>query len=189
VLQLLKRPQTSKSTWIVYGLGNPGSKYARNRHNVGQALVRELASEHEVKLDKHRSGLEIGRIKRPAGDLLLAVSRGFMNLSGESLPSLLKLEGGVPAKLIVLHDELDLPLGTVRSKLGGGHAGHNGLRDIINRIGPDFHRIRIGIGRPPEPMSAADFVLANFTADESVSVAEAKLQAVTMVRELTDSSS
>lgn len=189
MLQLLKRPQSRKPTWIVYGLGNPGAKYERNRHNIGQSLTRELAAGYEAKFDRHRSGLEVARVKRHQGDLLLAVSRGFMNLSGESLPSILKLERCLPANVIVIHDELDLPLGTVRTKLGGGHAGHNGLRDIINRIGPDFHRIRIGIGRPPEPLSAADFVLANFTAAESTPLSAAKQQAIARLNDLTESDS
>jgi len=189
VLQLLKRQQNSKSAWIIYGLGNPGSKYERNRHNIGQSLARELAAEQQATFERHRSGLEIARVKRAHGDLLLAVSRGYMNLSGESLPSLLKLERCLPARLIVVHDELDLPLGTVRSKLGGGHAGHNGLRDIINRIGPDFHRVRIGIGRPPEPLSAADFVLANFMAVELDATRDAKLRASVIIKGLTDANS
>jgi PTH1 family peptidyl-tRNA hydrolase len=189
VLKLLKRQRANAPSWIIFGLGNPGPKYERNRHNVGQSLVRELAADEGAKFDRHRSGLEIARLKTAQGWVLLALSRGFMNLSGESLPSLLKLEGCSTANLIVVHDELDLPLGAVRGKLGGGHAGHNGLRDIISRIGADFHRIRIGIGRPPASFPVADFVLANFTGAELEAIRQAKQQATSLIWELTQTNS
>jgi PTH1 family peptidyl-tRNA hydrolase len=150
---------------LVVGLGNPGKKYENNRHNIGFMAVDQL----------HRSagdGPSFSDFKEKfsgvfakSDDLALLKPMTFMNLSGDSLQpaaAFLKVE---PANIIVLHDEIDLPFGDVRIKLGGGHAGHNGLRSIILRLGtPDFVRVRIGVGRPPPDFKGdvADFVLQGF---------------------------
>ena len=156
--------------FLIVGLGNPGKKYAKNRHNVGFMLVEHLARSNGFpELKEKFSGVwakgEIG--KEPAA---LLAPQTFMNVSGDSVQpaaAFLKVE---PQKIIVVHDELDLPWREVRLKVGGGHAGHNGLRSIIERLGtPDFLRVRVGIGRPPPGFKGdvADYVLQNFDAMES----------------------
>lgn len=154
--------------WLVVGLGNPGPGYAGHRHNVGQMVVAELASRIGTPLKAHKAGASIaeGRV-RPGGDrVTLAVPSTFMNLSGRPVAALLKFYSLDASRLVVIHDELDLPFDTVRLKLGGGPGGHNGIRDIINVAGPDFVRVRVGIGRPPGRQDPADFVLSPFSKAE-----------------------
>jgi len=159
--------------YLVVGLGNPGKKYERNRHNVGFMVVDRLAASHGLGDFKEKfSGvwtkgeLAIGGA-RHAVALLKPLT--FMNLSGDSVQpasAFLKVD---PPKVIVVHDELDLSWKDVRLKVGGGHAGHNGLRSIIGRLGtPDFMRVRVGVGRPPPGFKGdvADYVLQDFDALE-----------------------
>ena len=148
---------------LVVGLGNPGRKYEGNRHNVGFMAVDEL---------RRAAGLPDFKEKFSAvwtkGDsFALLKPTTFMNLSGDSVQPASSFLKVPPSDIIVLHDELDIPFGDVRLKQGGGHAGHNGLRSIIERLGtPDFLRIRIGIGRPPPGFrgDVADYVLQDFDA-------------------------
>jgi peptidyl-tRNA hydrolase, PTH1 family len=154
--------------YLVVGLGNPGKKYENNRHNVGFVAVDQIhrAAGDGPSFPELREKFS-GVYAKSVGpdDLALLKPMTFMNLSGDSVQpaaAFLKVE---PAKIIVLHDEIDLPFGDVRIKLGGGHAGHNGLRSIIARLGtPDFVRVRIGVGRPPPDFKGdvADFVLQGF---------------------------
>ncbi len=152
--------------WLVVGLGNPGPGYAGNRHNVGAMVVAELASRASASFKSSRSNALVaeGRI----GDTRFVLGRplSFMNLSGGPTSSLLKYYKLTPAHLIVVHDELDIPFDTLKLKQGGGNGGHNGIRDIAASLGPDFVRVRVGIGRPPGRMDAAAFVLQNFSAAE-----------------------
>ena len=161
----------SDNTFLVVGLGNPGPGYAFNRHNVGQMVVDVLAERTGAKFKSHKAGAVVaeGRLtgSSAAGiggpKLILAKSTGYMNTSGRPVSGLLKFYGVPLANLIVIHDELDIPAADVRIKVGGGHAGHNGLRDIIAACGgPEFTRVRVGIGRPPGQMATADFVLKDF---------------------------
>lgn len=158
---------------LVVGLGNPGKKYERNRHNVGFMVVERLAQSHDLPAFKEKfSGvwtkgeIVVGDARHPVALLL---PHTFMNLSGDSVQpaaAFLKVD---PGHVIVVHDELDLPWQDVRLKVGGGHAGHNGLRSIIQRLGtPDFVRVRVGIGRPPPGFrgDVADWVLSDFDAME-----------------------
>ena len=157
--------------WLVVGLGNPGRGYAGNRHNVGQMVVSELASRMSAPF-KSGSGNALvaeGRI----GDerFVLAKPLSFMNLSGGPTASLLKYFKLDASRLIVVHDELDIPFDTLRLKIGGGNGGHNGIRDIASAIGtPDFIRVRVGIGRPPGRQDAASFVLKDFASAERASL-------------------
>lgn len=151
------------------GLGNPGPGYAAHRHNVGQMALDVLAERLGVGFSNHkaRAAVAEGRLAPGAPKLVLAKPASFMNLSGGPVAALLKFYSLGADRLIVLHDELDLPFDTVRLKQGGGHGGHNGLRDIIAATGsPDFVRIRIGIGRPPGRQDPADFVLKPFSSAE-----------------------
>ena len=149
------------------GLGNPGPGYAGNRHNVGQMVVDHLATAESVRLKSHRANAMVGDGRVGGVRVALAKPNSFMNTSGGPVANLLKFYKVPPTRLIVVHDELDLPFDTVRLKQGGGHGGHNGLRDIIQATGtPDFIRIRVGIGRPPGRQPAADFVLRDFSSAE-----------------------
>ena len=155
--------------WLVVGLGNPGPDYAGNRHNVGQMVITELAARSGATLKSHRAGAAVAETRTAPGGprVVLAKPSSFMNVSGGPVIGLLRYFDIPPARLIVVHDELDLPFDTLRLKFGGGHGGHNGIRDIIAAIGtPEFVRIRVGIGRPPGRQSAADFVLRDFSSTE-----------------------
>jgi PTH1 family peptidyl-tRNA hydrolase len=157
------------NTFLVVGLGNPGPNYALNRHNVGQTLLDVLAARHGESFKAHKSNALVAEVKIIGGPkLILAKPLSFMNLSGGPTSSLMSFYKIEPKNLIVAHDELDIPPSTFRLKVGGGHGGHNGLRDIISAIETkDFMRVRLGIGRPPGSMDAADFVLKNFSSNES----------------------
>ena len=156
-------------SWLVVGLGNPGPGYASHRHNVGQMALAELAHRTTATFKSHKANATVAEARlSPSGPkLILAKPNSFMNLSGGPVAALLRFYDLDAAQLIVLHDELDIPFDTLRLKSGGGHGGHNGIRDIAAAIGtPDFVRVRIGIGRPPGRQDAADFVLKPFTGAE-----------------------
>ncbi len=149
---------------VVVGLGNPGEEYAHTRHNAGFDTIDALAQDWGVSYWKNACGSLVGEGKaRLNGELtkvILAKPQSFMNLSGGPVSKLLKEYDCPVDELIVVHDELDIDPGTVKVKKGGGHAGHNGLKSIIEKCGSrDFMRVRCGIGRPPGRMSVVDFVL------------------------------
>lgn len=162
-------------TWLVVGLGNPGPRYAANRHNVGAMVVDELASRHgggRLKSHKTRAGVAEARLGvlpggAPGPRAVLAVPSSYMNESGGPVKALLQFYGLTADRLVVIHDELDIPAGAVRLKQGGGEGGHNGLRSISSALGTrDYLRVRVGIGRPPGRMDPADFVLRDFSVAE-----------------------
>jgi PTH1 family peptidyl-tRNA hydrolase len=162
-----------ENTWLVAGLGNPGPGYSGNRHNVGQMVLDELASRLSASFKTHKAAALVaeGRLRPGGPKLILAKPGTFMNLSGRPVAALLKFYSLDASRLIVIHDELDLPFDSVKLKQGGGHGGHNGLRDIISAIGtPDFTRVRVGIGRPPGRQDPADFVLRDFSSTERQSL-------------------
>ena len=151
------------------GLGNPGPDYAGNRHNVGQMALDVLANRISATFKSHKSNALVaeGRISIGGPKVILAKPLSYMNTSGGPVSSLMKFYEIPVSRVLVVHDELDIDAGLVRVKVGGGHAGHNGLRDIIAAAGsPDFARIRVGIGRPPGRQDAADFVLKDFSSAE-----------------------
>lgn len=155
--------------WIVVGLGNPGPEYSTHRHNVGQMVLSEIAARHAASFRVHKAAVKVAEGNSAAGakKFVLAAPNSYMNLSGAPVARLLSYYSADPDRLIVVHDELDLPFDVLRVKQGGGHGGHNGLRDIISALGTsDFNRIRVGIGRPPGRQSAADFVLRAFSSAE-----------------------
>jgi PTH1 family peptidyl-tRNA hydrolase len=147
--------------WLVAGLGNPGERYARTRHNVGRMVAKGLAEEADERFRKVRFlPVETAEIRVGDERVILARSTRFMNESGPSYASLAKKQGVDPSRLIAVHDELDIPAGTIRVKLGGGNSGHNGLRSLDQALrSPDYLRVRVGIGRPPGRKDPADFVL------------------------------
>jgi PTH1 family peptidyl-tRNA hydrolase len=162
-------PIMAENTWLVVGLGNPGPAYARNRHNVGHMVVDELAGRIGAGFRKHKTPAVVAEgFVAPGGPkLVLAKLNSYMNVSGGPVAALLRFYSLDPTRLIVVHDELDLPFDTVKLKQGGGHGGHNGLRDIAKAAdSADFLRVRVGIGRPPGRQDAADFVLKDFAGTE-----------------------
>ncbi len=151
---------------LIAGLGNPGGKYAANRHNIGFMAVDEIARRHGFSPWRRRfSGLAAeGRL---GGDkVILLKPMTYMNESGRSLGEAMRFYKLEPADVLVIHDELDLAPGKARIKSGGGHAGHNGLRSIMAHIGADFHRLRLGIGHPGDKRRVHDYVLRDFTRAE-----------------------
>lgn len=152
--------------WLIAGLGNPGAGYARHRHNAGFMALDAIAARYGASAWKEKHKGEVADATIAGEKCLLVKPQTFMNLSGQSIQPLLQFYKILPENLLVLHDELDVALGKCRTKKGGGHGGHNGLRDIDARIGPDYHRIRIGIGHPGDKDRVHDHVLSNFTADE-----------------------
>lgn len=161
---LLKSRQKASNSWLVVGLGNPGAKYENNRHNIGQLVLDELAGGEKFK--SHRTNSSIVQTTIAGQKVVLAKPASFMNRSGGPVSSLLKYFDLPTSKLLVIHDELDLDFGVLKLKTAGGHAGHNGLRDIIAATDADFHRLRFGIGRPPGQMPTADYVLRDFSTAE-----------------------
>lgn len=155
--------------WLVVGLGNPGDRYAATRHNVGQMVVDTLAARMAEKFRRHPRASAVvaeGRAVPGGPKLVLAKSNGYMNTSGGPVSQLAQYYGVPNERLIVIHDELDLPFDTLKLKQGGGHGGHNGLRDISSALGPDYLRVRVGIGRPPGRQDPADYVLRPFASAE-----------------------
>lgn len=164
-----KEPTVADNTWLVVGLGNPGPAYARNRHNVGHMVVDELAARLGSGFKKHKTPAQVAEgFTTPGGPkLILAKLNSYMNVSGGPVAALLKFYSLGPDRLIIVHDELDLPFDTIKLKQGGGHGGNNGVRDIVKAAGsPDFIRVRVGIGRPPGRQDPADYVLKDFAGAE-----------------------
>ena len=145
---------------VVVGLGNPGPEYERTRHNAGFLAVELLGENLRANYWKDQAGARIAIVRLGEDDLVLAEPQTFMNLSGKSVKRVLELYEAEPRDMIVVHDDIDLPAGSVRVKVGGGHGGHNGLRSLADQLQTgDYVRIRVGVGRPPGRMDAADFVL------------------------------
>jgi PTH1 family peptidyl-tRNA hydrolase len=165
---------------LVVGLGNPGDRYAQTRHNAGFWFVDELARRHggSFRADKKFHG-ELARISVAGHDCLLLKPMLFMNRSGLSVASVANFYRLAPAAVLIAHDEIDLPPGTLRIKQGGGHGGHNGLRDILPALGsPDFWRLRIGVGHPGHRDQVVNYVLARAGAEEQRLLDEAINDAV-----------
>ena len=154
--------------WLVVGLGNPGREYARNRHNVGFMVIDEIAEATSADSFRSKFSGEMARTSFKDEDALLLKPMTYMNLSGDCVQPCAAFFKIPAERIIVIHDELDVPFGELKLKLGGGHAGHNGLRSLMGRIKGDFGRVRVGIGRPPASFrgDVADFVLQDFTSDE-----------------------
>jgi peptidyl-tRNA hydrolase, PTH1 family len=158
--------------WLVAGLGNPGPEYAGNRHNLGFHVVDLLASRigARFKRDRARVHAATGRLGGPGPGgtpVLIVKPTSFMNLSGGPITSVSNFYKIPPDRTVVVHDELDLPFGTIRLKLGGGDNGHNGLRSVTTSLGTrDYYRVRIGVGRPPGRQDPAEFLLRDFTPAE-----------------------
>ncbi len=166
-------PGSGADVWLVAGLGNPGPRYAGTRHNVGYLVVEELARRMGGSWRPHKTGradVVEGRLGAPgsvAPRVVLARARCYMNESGGPIKALASFYKVPHDRIIAIHDELDLGLGVLRTKFGGGDNGHNGLRSMRSSLGDgDFYRVRVGVGRPPGRQDPADFVLSNYSAAE-----------------------
>ncbi|MCP2637796.1 aminoacyl-tRNA hydrolase [Microbacterium sp. HD4P20] len=151
--------------WLIVGLGNPGPRYAATRHNVGQLVVDELAARRSESFRAHKANARVVETwLRPGGTkLVLAKPNTFMNVSGGPVAGLVKFYGVEPENVVLVHDELDIPFDTIKLKTGGGHGGHNGVRDVAKALDSgDFARVRVGIGRPVGRQDPADWVLDPF---------------------------
>ncbi len=172
---------------LIVGLGNPGKEYEGTRHNAGFSVIDELGERARVTYWKLRGGALVGEGKLGGNDVVLAKPQSFMNLSGGPVKALLAHYGATPDDLIVVHDEMDIEPGTVRVKMGGGHAGHNGLRSIIDKLGTrDWKRVRVGVGHPPGRMDAATYVLNVPRGDDAEEFAAATERAAEAVEFLLD---
>ena len=148
---------------LLVGLGNPGSKYERTRHNVGFRVAEEAARKLSVSLDEQRWDSILGK----KGDVAMILPQTYMNASGESVGHAARFWKVAPVELVVAHDDMDLEFGRIQVKVGGGDGGHNGLKSLRQHLGtPDFVRVRFGVGRPPPQWDGADWVLAKFSPEE-----------------------
>jgi len=173
---------TSTDTLLIVGLGNPGPKHAGDRHNVGFWFVDQLAAHAGGRFAaESRFEGEECRLTLPGRPVRLLKPSTFMNRSGRSVRKVLDYYGLSPEQVLVVHDELDLPPGTARLKKGGGHGGHNGLRDIVATCGPDFLRLRLGIGHPGHKDLVTDYVLHAPGKAERALVLDAMAAALTAV--------
>ena len=175
--------------WLVAGLGNPGERYAKTRHNVGSMVVAVLASRSDERFRKVRFiPLDAAELRIDDVTVYLATSQRYMNEAGPSYSSFAKKRGIDAAQVIAVHDDIDLAFGSLKVKSGGSSAGHNGLKSLHSALGtPDFLRVRIGVGRPPGRQDPADYVLDPFSkreqADVEVLIEEAADAALSLVRE------
>ncbi|MFW2177867.1 MULTISPECIES: aminoacyl-tRNA hydrolase [unclassified Moraxella] len=156
---------------LIVGLGNPGQQYAQTRHNAGFWFVERIAHEFNIamSLDKKFHGM-VGRGQVHGVDIRLLLPQTFMNKSGEAVIPMMNFYDIANDELLIAHDELDLEVARMRLKTGGGHGGHNGLRDIVPHIGADFHRLRLGIGHPGDKAKVSGYVLGKPTADEQIAL-------------------
>ncbi|MDH3999286.1 MAG: aminoacyl-tRNA hydrolase [Desulfuromonadales bacterium] len=172
LLKRLLRKNRLQSLKLITGLGNPGNKYAETRHNIGFMVASQLAERAGIALKRkgHQGFYGAGRVAGEQTTILLPQT--YMNRSGDSVVSACRSLGVPPGDLIVVHDEIDLPFGCLKVKVGGGHGGHNGLRSIVSTSGGDksFVRLRMGVGRPPEGGDVSKHVLSRFNVAERKSL-------------------
>ncbi|WP_042371970.1 aminoacyl-tRNA hydrolase [Streptacidiphilus neutrinimicus] len=157
---------SEQGPWLVVGLGNPGGQYDGNRHNIGFMVADLLAERVGGKFKAHKTRAQVLEGRLSGQRVVLAKPMSFMNLSGGPVVGLRDFYKSGVDRLIVIHDELDIDYATLRLKRGGGDNGHNGLKSITKSLGPDYLRVRAGIGRPPGRMEVADFVLRDFSSTE-----------------------
>ncbi len=156
---------------MLIGLGNPGPKYARTRHNAGFMAIDRLGEMLGIRFEREMFGALVARGETGGHQVVLAKPQTYMNLSGGPAAALARKFAVKPDGVTVLHDDIDVPLGKVKDKIGGGAGGHNGVSSVAQQLGtPDFRRIRIGVGRPPAGGDAADYVLAPFEEDERLAL-------------------
>jgi len=164
---------------MIVGLGNPGSRYARNRHNVGFQIVDALAEKYHLRFDKRQFKALVASGRIDCQRVLLVKPQTYMNLSGDAVQPLAGYYKIAPDDVMVVYDDLDLAAGVIRLRPFGGAGGHNGMKSIIQRLGSNqFPRLRVGVGRPPGRMDAAAYVLQNFGDKEEALMAQVRDRAV-----------
>ena len=170
----------------IVGLGNPGSKYTETRHNAGFWFIEELArSKAAYFLAEKKFHGEVAKLVTAKDNVWLLKPSTFMNASGLSVKSLMSFYRIAPENLLVVHDEIDLPAGEVKLKRGGGHGGHNGLRDIINQLGDkSFLRLRVGVGHPGSKDQVVDYVLRNPSKEDNIAIESSIVRAMNMMPDL-----
>ncbi|WP_347454787.1 aminoacyl-tRNA hydrolase [Acinetobacter thermotolerans] len=168
---------------LIVGLGNPGSEYAQTRHNAGFWFIERLADQYGISLKKDPkfNGFS-GRGNIEGQDVRLLLPTTFMNRSGQSVVPFAKFYNIAPESILIAHDELDMNPGVIRLKTGGGHGGHNGLRDIVPHIGPNFHRLRIGIGHPGSKERVTGHVLGKAPSSEQTLMDDAIAHALSRMK-------
>ena len=165
--------KASVDKWIIIGLGNPGERYGQTRHNVGFMSINHLCKLHNIKLGQNKCQARIGEGTIEEKDVVLAKPDTFMNLSGRAVVELCKRYRVPLSQIIVIHDDVSLPVGKIRVRQQGSSGGHNGVQSIIDCLGSkEFPRIRIGIGSPPEGTDMAEFVLSGFEEDEKTIITQ-----------------
>ena len=152
--------------FLIVGLGNPGRKYRGNRHNIGFMAVDALAAAYKIESSKVQNKAIVGNGRIQSRAVILAKPQTYMNSSGDAVGPLARYYKVPPENVLVVYDELDLPFGTIRLREKGGAGGHNGMKSIINHLGQDFPRVRLGIGRPPGQMPVHAYVLQDFGKDD-----------------------
>lgn len=153
--------------FLIVGLGNPGVRYKLTRHNIGFIVIDALAAHLGVRVETEKFNAQIGKSRIGEEDVYLVKPQTFMNLSGEAVQPLMAYFKIPLQNLLIIHDEVDLPFMQIKFQKNRGHGGHNGVRNIHEKIGPDYARLRLGVGRPTIPqMSVSDFVLQNFTPEQ-----------------------
>lgn len=158
---------------IIVGLGNPGAKYAGTRHNVGFAVLDELAERHNIRIDTAKHKALIGKGIIDGEKVILAMPQTFMNLSGESVRAIMDFYKCTVEDLIVVYDDIDLDVGKLRIRQKGSAGGHNGMKNIIQHVGSqEFVRIRVGVGKKPDHMDLADYVLSRFGKEDLANIRE-----------------
>lgn len=165
---------------LIAGLGNPGSEYEKTRHNAGFWFLDELAWQWKAVFKEEKKFFgQTARAAQPGGDIWLLKPNTFMNRSGQAVAALAQFYKIKPAEILVVHDELDIPAGRIRFKLGGGNGGHNGLKDIQARLGtPDFYRLRLGIDHPGDRSEVVGYVLNKPSAEDRRAIDEAVAKSI-----------
>jgi len=172
---------------IIAGLGNPDDRYANTLHNAGFWFADELARRDSAQFKyEKRFDADVCKIKLAASDVWLIKPQAYMNQSGGPIRGILDYYRQTTAQLLIAHDEIDLPPGTVRLKLGGGHGGHNGLRDVIRHCGADFMRLRLGVGHPGHKDDVTDYVLKNASREVEAAILKNVDEAADVMPLLTD---
>lgn len=181
-LERVQGTQDSNDLYLIVGLGNPGRKYRKNRHNVGFMAVDRLAEAEGINMSRVQHRAIFGKGEIAGKPLILAKPQTYMNESGDSVNSLARYYKIPHTRVLVVYDELDLPLGSLRLRQKGGSGGHNGMKSVIQHLGNDFPRLRLGIGRPPGRMEPAAYVLRDFGKDELLEVDALLNEAVAAIK-------
>jgi PTH1 family peptidyl-tRNA hydrolase len=174
--------------FLVFGLGNPGKEYVNTRHNVGFQIIDAIGKSFRVPIKQYACKAVFGKLVRNSGDeIILFKPQTYMNLSGDSVKECLIKFKGTPDKMLIIHDDIDLPFGTIRLKNGGGSGGQKGIKSTIEKVGTnEFFRLKIGIGRPSSSSDVVDYVLETFNCSERKNLPEIIQEAILTTLDLVD---